>query len=320
MNDKLFVGFEVKDVSMVADLETILFEMKKIVIQQASISYANLVQRHIERLVDEIALNIVQRPERESILDAAANDVRSRIMYAEQRSQDTEYNLYVGAQVLSVTYNKKPTIILRIIAPNDMYVKKLKKINELIPLNIYRNDVQKGGSREKLWESIVTKYETDVPIVCNLLNYQQIKIDPMKFKYRSKEERASDIAKEKVMNQLLSQYACDNEIPPHKIMGYVFSALNRMPYEEIQFAVECEKEQLMKILPEITFDLIVKTGAINPSLPEVHKTDNKEVSYDVNECDIETPPESAQEVISDGGNEQSESLEQENTENVDTDN
>ena len=260
MNEKIFTGFELVGVDSIADLELILFQMRSIITEQASIAYANLVTRHIERMVDEIALNISPRPEKMSILDASAADVRRRVIYAEQRNQDTEYNLYIGAQVLSVTNGGKPSIILRIIAPNDIYTKKLRKIKELVPLTIYSNDIKEKGSREKLWKAIVEKYETDIPIVCNLLNYNDLRIDPVSFIYKSPEERAQILAKEKVMNQLLSRYACDQEIPPNKLMEYILYTEHRLEYEESKFAMGFEAEQLKRILQPITFELIVKTG------------------------------------------------------------
>ena len=260
--NELLKGFLVKDISVLTDLETILFEMTNIIEKRASVAYGELVKWQIERIVDEIAMNQYSRPENESILDIAAGEVRRRMVYSDKRMQCTEFNLSIGVQVLCGKYHKQPVIYLKILCPNDIYTKSLKKIPELIPLNIIEEDINdnKNNLKKELWDSLESKYQNDVPLVASLFNYDNLSINPEEFKFRSPEERADDLAKEKVLNQLLSSYACEQEISPNKLMEYILQSINRLNYKDIQNAMEMERQNLISFLPIIDYNLITKVG------------------------------------------------------------
>lgn len=267
----LLKGFLVKEVTALADIETILYEMRDIVEKRASAAYAELVRWQTERIVDEISTNQFQRPTEVSILDVAAGEVRRRMIYSDKRMQCTEFNISIGVQVLVGKYEGKPSAYLKILCPNDIYSKSLKKIPELVPFDINEDDLKvKKGVKKEFWDSIEGKYQTDIPIIASLLNYDAISLHPEEFKFRSVSERAANLAKEKILNQLLSSYACEQEIAPNKLMEYTLQSINRLKYSDIQELMEMEKQRLEAFLPEIDLEMVIKIGTTqNPEIPAV---------------------------------------------------
>ena len=271
-------GYLVEETTNLADIEMILYEMRDIVEKRASIAYADLVRWQVERIVDEIAINQFKRPEDSSILDIAAGEVRRRMIYSDKRMQCTEFNISIGIQILVGKYEGKPSVYFKVLCPNDIYSKFLKKIPELVPLDINEDDLKvKKGAKKEFWDSIEGKYQTDIPIIASLLNYDAISINPEEFKFRSPSERAADLAKEKILNQLLSSYACEQEVAPNKLMEYTLQSINRLNYSDIKDLLECEKQNLESFLPEIDLELITKIGSL-PSHKEAPDTaeENKE--------------------------------------------
>ena len=271
-------GYLIKDATNLADIEMILYEMRDIIEKRASIAYADLVRWQAERIVDEIATNQFKRPEDSSILDIAAGEVRRRMIYSDKRMQCTEFNISIGIQILVGKYEGKPSVYFKVLCPNDIYSTFLKKIPELVPLDINEDDLKvKKGAKKEFWDSIEGKYQTDIPIIASLLNYDAISINPEEFKFRSPSERAADLAKEKILNQLLSSYACEQEVAPNKLMEYTLQSINRLNYSDIKDLLECEKQNLESFLPEIDLELITKIGSL-PSQKEVPDTteENKE--------------------------------------------
>lgn len=271
-------GYLIKDVTNLADIEMILYEMRDIIEKRASIAYADLVRWQAERIVDEIATNQFKRPEDSSILDIAAGEVRRRMIYSDKRMQCTEFNISIGIQILVGKYEGKPSVYFKVLCPNDIYSKFLKKIPELVPLDINEDDLKvKKGAKKEFWDSIEGKYQTDIPIIASILNYDAISINPEEFKFRSPSERAADLAKEKILNQLLSSYACEQEVAPNKLMEYTLQSINRLNYSDIKDLLECEKQNLESFLPEIDLELITKIGSL-PSKKDLPDTteENKE--------------------------------------------
>ena len=270
-------GYLIKDVTNLADIEMILYEMRDIIEKRASIAYADLVRWQTERIVDEIATNQFKRPEDSSILDIAAGEVRRRMIYSDKRMQCTEFNISIGIQILVGKYEGKPSVYFKVLCPNDIYSKFLKKIPELVPLDINEDDLKvKKGAKKEFWDSIEGKYQTDIPIIASLLNYDAISINPEEFKFRSPSERAADLAKEKILNQLLSSYACEQEVAPNKLMEYTLQSINRLNYSDIKDLMECEKQNLESFLPEIDLELITKIGSL-PSQKEVPDTTEEDL-------------------------------------------
>jgi len=269
-NQKILAGFIVNGAGSVYELEIVINQMRNVVQKTAESEYARLLTAEVERLVDSIAMNRVKRPENASILDAAARVTKDRILYSDRNGCETEYNLYIGCQVLLGKFldKKENSVLLKIVAPNDIYMKPLGRVKSLIPYNVYTDEIKKGGKKEKLWADLCVQYPQDVPLASNLINYDVLSIDPKEFVYRSPEERAGLYAKENVLNRLLSQYACGGEIPPERLMEYLLKAEDRIHYQDLAAEVLKQTEDLKKILPNITYSLVSKSPLIERLAPQ----------------------------------------------------
>lgn len=269
-NQLILTGFIAKGVSSVFDLELTINQMKVVVQETAEEAYTNLFIREIERLVDSISMNQLKRPENISILDAAGNMTRDRILMAGQNGYETEYNLSIGCQVLlgKFTGGKENDVLLKVVANNDVYMKPLRRVGNLIPYNVYSDDIKKGRPKEKIWDGLCRQYPADVPIISSLISYDSLVVNPKDFAYRSPEERAFTYAKEAVLNKLVSQYACGAQIEPAKLMEYVLYAENRIHYQDLKDEIEKRKTEISAILPVITYSLISKSPMVSQTSAE----------------------------------------------------
>ena len=266
MAEKILTGYLLRDVVSLADAEMILFEMKSAVAKRANVAYKSLIEWQTERVVDEITLNRIQRPENSSILDVAAGEVRRRIFFAEKSMQDTEFNLYAGVQVMTGKIDGKPVVYFKTIVPNDFYSKSFRKIKELEPFDVSSDDLKnKKGTKTKFYEDLCGKYSEDIPLLCSLINYDALSFKLEDLKFRTPSERAEELAREQCMNRLLAWYACEQEIAPYKLMEYVSFAYERTKKASFADMVAAEKAQLERLLPEIDLDTIVKIGMPEPS-------------------------------------------------------
>lgn len=279
MSEKILTGFLVRGVTNIADIELLIFEMRKYILRRAKVCYKKLVEWQTERIVDEITLGQFNRPVNQTILDIAIGEVRRRMLYAERSMQETEFNLYIGLQVLVSKIDGQPCVYFKIIAPNDIYSKHLTKIKELEPCDITEKDLEnKKGSKKALWDSLCDKYGADVPLMSSLLDYDQLTLEEDDFVFRTPEERAYDIAKEKILNHLLASYACDQEIPPNKLMEYMLQAFSRSNYQDAASAIEYEQKTLASILPVIDTKMVIS----NDMLPSDDHTKAEEAKADEN--------------------------------------
>ena len=289
MNEQVFFGYIIKDVRDIFDIETIIYEMRKAAVATASQYYKKLLQHKIETVVDQITLNQRQRPENASILDIAADELRQDIFYAQNNGLPTEYNFDIISQLLVVQIDGKQTAVLRIIDINGIYRKSFRKIKELVPFEIFSNDIEKDGSKKPVWDEFLSKYDTDIPITIKILVSDQINTNPASFTYRSPSERAEDFAREKILNHLVFSYAKGGEIPPEKLAEYVLKASERMSYGTIKRDLTIEKYRISRLLPEITFEMIIRKGT-DPIQPPVPEAPLEEVGYPPEEPCYESEP------------------------------
>lgn len=262
MAKKIITGFIVKGASYIADVETVIFEMRQIISKTANAAYRRLLQEQVERMVDQISTNQIDRPSNGSILDMAETEVMRRLKYADRQMQPTEFNLSAGVQIVLTKIDKEPAILLKLNAPNDIYSDILvKKIKELQPFHLYESQaagINKNDQRSEVWNNIMEKYENNIPLCCSLFNYNDLSIKPESLKFRSPAERAADMARERTINRLIAAYACDTEIPPFRLVEYMMEALNRIMCDDIHAEMESDTSRLLGILPNITVSMITE--------------------------------------------------------------
>lgn len=260
MEKYIFSGYMVKGPKTIDEIELIVFQMESIINNIASKQYLKLWIRQVERITDEIFLNQFTPNGQEKIADIAEKETKRRILYADQNQHQTEYNLYCGMQIMTAKYKDEPVILFFMHMPNDIYSHMLeKKIKELIPFELTEKDLEADPKNEKrkLAEHLQDIYDKTPPLSCTLINYNMLTLDVKKIVFRTPEERAKDIATEKVLNHLLACYSTNGNIQPHKLMEFTLQAINRLKCADMQRAIAMETEQLILILPEITEKLIL---------------------------------------------------------------
>lgn len=256
----LLKGFLFKGPLSVADLELLIWEMRGIVHKYAGAAYKNLVSRQIERIVDDIAIGEYKQPDDHSIFDIAVQEVKRKISYAENRMNETEYNFYIGVQVMTGKIDGNPVAYFKVIAPNDIYSRHLKKIPDLIPYDINEDDLDAGKEKAELWGCLSDKYSVDIPLSANLILHDEVTIDIKEMKFRTPQERAKDIAKEKILNHLLSAYGCGEQIQPNRLMEYIGQSIGRLNYGPMKMTWDVETKTLTNLLPEITEEIVFKNN------------------------------------------------------------
>lgn len=261
MSKTLMKGFLVKDVSSVQDLEAALYNIQESVQQTACKAYESLVKWQVERLIDEVTLNRYKCPEGKSVVDIAFNEVNMKVVQAERNSDHTEFNLYMGIQILVSQIDGKPVVYFKVNTLNELYEKKLAKLKTLVPYSITEDDLKAKKEKASFWESVSSKYQDNIPLESIIVRYDKLTCDLSKMKFRSPQERAHDLAVEKIMNHLLSCYGCRQEIPPAKLMEYTLQAASRLKHPDMMEAVKLEEEALVQILPDIAEFMNNKTSS-----------------------------------------------------------
>ena len=90
MDKYIFSGFMVKGPKTIDEIELIIFQMESVVNTIASKQYQKLWVSQVERITDEIYLNLFTPNEKEIIADIAEKETKRRILFADQNQQQTE--------------------------------------------------------------------------------------------------------------------------------------------------------------------------------------------------------------------------------------
>lgn len=258
MSEKILSGYLLKGSNHLDDIEMILYEARQRILPIANKMYENLVIKQVERIVDEISLNLYSRPKQKSILEIATEETQRRILYADQHMHMIEYNFHISTQIMLGNFDGTPSTIFKINTLNNMYEKSLNKVKEWVPFNFYDTDLESKSEKSRLWNSLSEKYTEEIPFSFNLLPYDQLKIVPENFHYRSVMERAEEKAQEKILNHLLACYSCNEQIQPHKLMEFVLQAMKQYTNQQVQKKYLLERDKLLQILPEITYEMIIQ--------------------------------------------------------------
>ena len=247
------------------DIEFVLDQMRTIVEKQSNVLFRGLVERQAERITDEIALGrYTDKPDNVSILDVARDVTLDRMKVADDNRQPIEFNLGISVQVMMGETDRKENRILFVIyAPGsaETYCKGFKKINGIVPYDLSDLTDGKPDPHAEFWEKMTARYGTDMPLGCSLFDYGALKLEPEKMKFRSPEQRASQLALEEVSNIALSMYSGGREIVPHKLMEYMTLSLERITHPDFRKLMERKRVELTAILPKITAGLVQDKNA-----------------------------------------------------------
>lgn len=246
-------GFKVKKCSL-KKAESILNEAKRKASQLAQKRYNELLSREIEVYIDDLVLNGASKPE-DSIFMKGKEILDRKIAVAITRKDNNEYNLACSVNLLSYENDT----YIELCSVNEMYDDIFNNIEGVENYCVEEQDPAIGAVDEKfeVWRKIIEKYRMDSVLNMRVFPVSNNKLPTFEdLHFNTVEMRAETRARHHVTNVLLAGYASGEQIPPHKLMEYMDYALLRSTDAVFSRALKDEKEKIMRILPEITEELI----------------------------------------------------------------
>ena len=231
----------------VEHIEVVLNEMRVKVKKRATREYIELLAKEVQSLVDDIALNMINRPNNVSLFSAAQDILNSKIAFASSRNLPTKYNFEVSVHVMFYEGNT----YFKLNAANDLYSKEIGRINGLICFHC-----KEGSDFQQTWLKIAERYSDGTnPLGVNLsARFEAVK--PEQLKFDSPKKRAKLRARYQYTNRCLSMLACGKEIPNYKLMEYLDEALEKLSDDSSLSYLNNAEKELRSILPNITAELI----------------------------------------------------------------
>lgn len=249
-----FWGYRIKSVN-INQVESILKNAKAKIAEAASEEYHRLLGIEIATLIDDITLNIQQRPNI-PIFNAAINVLNEKISRAEAIGTGTEYDLRTGVTIIP----DKGYTYLMLTASNSSLIPAFESTegieNYTVDFSI-KDKTEEQSARSKKWERLWKRNEDSPAILTSSLT-TQIKPDPNKLTFPSKLDRASDRARHTITSRLLNQYACGQEIKPAQLMPLLDLALERILDDDIQRELDITIDNLCRILLDISLEITMK--------------------------------------------------------------
>lgn len=248
-------GYRIKKVSF-RKVEDVLDEAKKSVKRIAHNRYCELLSREIENLIDHIVLGNINQPKEKSIFDSAVEELNKKIASAMARRDNNEYNLACSVNLLSY----KNDTYIELCAITDIYDTVFLNIDGVEDYCVEESNSLFAMVDEKIeiWKAIIEKYKHDTVFSMRLYpvaNNTRPKFEELHF--NSIDVRAEAKARHYVSNVLLAGYSCGEQIPPYKLMELMDYALLRSSDANIAPSIKTKAEELKRILPEITEEMII---------------------------------------------------------------
>ena len=249
-------GFRVPKVSL-NKAETILNEIKKRVNVLANKRYNELLSREIESTVDNIVLGNIPQPKEQSIFDASVESLNKKIASATARRDNTEYNLSCSANLL--LYENDTYV--EICALNEMYDKVYEDIEGIEDFSVVDDGslIPAADPKYEVWKDIIAKYKHETVFTMRLYPVSGMKKPEFSdLHFNSVEVRSEVSARHFIANVLLGGYSCGEQIQPYQLMELMDYALMRSSDAALSSSLKSRKNELMRILPEITEEMITK--------------------------------------------------------------
>lgn len=240
-------------------IEESINKLQELIQIQGAKLYTVMLASEIETLVDDIALNIVPRPQI-SIYAAARKNLDQRISDATGRGLLLPYNF--GIQLAVFTY--KNEVYIRMNTNNERLVNSLKRAP--IGLTDYcvhddRPDDPEEKNREATWHEIMTIYSGGrSPVIrqfmaCDGASPTWKKISE---KFQSRAERAEKRIRHQQTNRLLNMISMNQQIPPHKLMPYLDEALTYLSDQTVRADARQMMPQAMQTIVNITEEMVMR--------------------------------------------------------------
>ena len=200
-----FSGYRIKGKN-IGPIETVLVRARDSLHEAATEEYHRLLSEEIAELVDDIAMNVRQRPDC-PLLDVAANLLNQRVMDAENTNAGTEYDLRAGVQLIpdgdGYTY-----CILSAANPilEQAFAETSGVEDYTTPLEA---DIVNGieiSPQSVKWQELDKRYNGESPLISATLT-TRIQLDKSRIRTLNKSDRAAVRARRHLTTLLLNRYA-----------------------------------------------------------------------------------------------------------------
>lgn len=276
-----FYGFRYDETDF-SKVEEVVAQAKKGIKTEAQRLYNNLLAREIENLTDDIILGAHENDRIVCIYDAAIEILNRKIAVAIANGYDTEFNF--GAALNIFSYNNRTYVQLA--THMFQFYEILKSIPNLIDLSILStNDEKSNAERTEIWQSIIKKYGENACIKITAFPTANVPFEKPEFNelhFETPISRATTRARYRLTNHYLTQYAGGGEIPPHKLMEYLDSALLKVSEHNSKDILEQFKIELLNYLPVIheKYVMAKMTDQISPKqqVEDILRLKNEEIN------------------------------------------
>lgn len=223
----------------ILELRNLLNEVECVVKKMSIKKYHMLLSEEIEQLVDDVALNIIKRPENTTLLRVAQNELNGRIGYAISHQAPTEYNLQV-CSAIGVNEN----ISYLILCGTESVIAKLTP--ELKKIGLQAIDKPLSSDEVNLiMERVLFPVGAILP-------------DMAMLKFHDAARRGMRSARHNLMNRLLRAASQGREVQNYQLMYYMDLVMEELNKKEHINEVKRMGNELSRLLPEITEELITK--------------------------------------------------------------
>lgn len=249
----MFLGYRIKSTN-ISRVASILQKAKANLYEGAMEEYHRLLSEEIAGVVDDITLNLMQRPPH-PILDEAVSRLNAQIERAETLGTGTEYDLRAGVTVIP----DKAYTYLMLTVSNPSLVEVFAKTEGIedytVDMTVEKeNDVP--SERAAKWEGLRKACGSgSISFTAALTN--RMTVDTGRLTFISKESRAMDRARWNMTARLMNSYAGGQEIRGEQLMPTLDKALLRLTDCEAE-AMRDMADRLTATLIDIDLDLVTK--------------------------------------------------------------
>lgn len=249
----MFLGYRIKSTN-ISRVASILQKAKENLYEGAMEEYHRLLSEEIAGVVDDITLNLMQRPPH-PILDEAVRRLNAQIERAETLGTGTEYDLRAGVTVIP----DKTYTYLMLSVSNPSLVEVFAKTGGIEDYTVDMTAERENSvpsERAAKWESLRKACGNGgVSFTAALTN--RMVVEPERLTLIPKEDRAMDRARWNMTARLMNSYAGGQEIHGEQLMPILDKALLRLTDCESEAMAEMSR-RLAATLIDISMDLVTK--------------------------------------------------------------
>ena len=242
-------GYKLNSTDFV-DIEKALNDLQGSIQKHGQDVYNKLFAATIEQVVDDIALNVIPRPN-QSIYDAARAELEQKIGYASANGLPDEYNF--SAQI--AIYLHEQATYFNVIVENKTIERKCG-----IPQGLQAFDCTEDDAygTEKTWAAISEAYKDTTTLRRQFHALQTTAPDykPVSKHFQTRAQRIKTRIRWQQTSVCMNMLGMGKEIPPHKLMSCFDEAIMLLSAPQMKRDAQNMEVQLAQTMVNITEDMV----------------------------------------------------------------